>query len=112
MHSTGAQPVAGRTLLEVLNLTVSFPAPQGELRAVDRVSFRIERGQTTGIIGESGSGKSTLGRAILRLVPRPGKIMRVKFCWMAVICSNSPTPKCSRSAARAWASSFRNQEPR
>ena len=75
MHNVHPQPPAGTPLLEVLDLTVSFPAPGGELRAVDQVSFRLEKGQTTGIIGESGSGKSTLGRALLRLVPRPGKII-------------------------------------
>ncbi len=75
MHNAHPQPAAGTPLLEVLQLTVSFPGPRGELRAVDGVSFRLEKGQTTGIIGESGSGKSTLGRALLRLVPRPGKII-------------------------------------
>ena len=75
MLNAHPQPAAGTPLLEVLNLTVSFPGQRGELRAVDRVSFRLEKSQTTGIIGESGSGKSTLGRALLRLVPRPGKII-------------------------------------
>ena len=75
MHNADPSPAAGTPRLEVLNLTVSFPAPRGELRAVDRVSFRLEKGRTTGIIGASGSGKSTLGRALLRLVPRPGRII-------------------------------------
>ncbi len=78
MHETPLQPAAGPPLLETLGLTVTFPSPEGEVRAVDGVSFRLEKGQTKGIIGESGSGKSTLARALLRLVPRPGKIMEGK----------------------------------
>ncbi len=44
------------------------------LRAVNRLSIALRRGQTIGIVGESGSGKSTLGRALLRLLPSEGLI--------------------------------------
>jgi peptide/nickel transport system ATP-binding protein/oligopeptide transport system ATP-binding protein len=61
-------------LLEVKNLKVYFPIlggvlrrRVGEVKAVDDVSFTVERGQTVGLVGESGSGKTTIGRALLRL---------------------------------------------
>ena len=61
-------------LLEVKNLqkyfvvdTSFFGKPLKYLRAVDNVSFKIERGKTLGIVGESGCGKTTMGRTILRL---------------------------------------------
>jgi ABC-type microcin C transport system duplicated ATPase subunit YejF len=44
------------------------------LRAVNRISIALKKGQTIGIVGESGSGKSTLGRALLRLLPSDGAI--------------------------------------
>jgi oligopeptide/dipeptide ABC transporter ATP-binding protein len=60
-------------LLEVLDLAVRFPAPGGELRAVDGVSFAIGAGEVLGLVGESGCGKSTLALALLGLVPPPGR---------------------------------------
>ena len=70
-------------LLEVNNLKKHFPIKGGlfrrvvgQLKAVDDVSFGIEKGQTFGLVGESGCGKSTLGRAILRLhEPTGGQVL-------------------------------------
>src|SRR3954467_898750 len=59
------------TLLEVENLRVRFPTPTGVVKAVRGVSFAVGA-EKVGIVGESGSGKSTVGRALLRLIPRPG----------------------------------------
>lgn len=63
------------SLLEVRGLTKFFPIEQGLLRrvvghvrAVDQVSFSINRGRTLGLVGESGSGKTTLGRCVLRAI--------------------------------------------
>jgi oligopeptide transport system ATP-binding protein len=69
-------------LLRVEHLKVYFPIlggifrrKMGEVKAVDDVSFTIQRGQTVGLVGESGSGKTTVGRAIIRLTePTAGAI--------------------------------------
>ncbi len=56
-------------LLEVDDLTVAFRAGGGQtVKAVNKVSLRVERGEVLGIVGESGSGKTSIARAILRLI--------------------------------------------
>lgn len=62
-------------LLEVRNLKTYFHTDGGVVKAVDDVSFHIERGKTLGVVGESGCGKSITSLSIMHLVPRPhGKI--------------------------------------
>jgi ABC-type glutathione transport system ATPase component len=65
---------AGGPLLRVENLVKHFPTGRGRepVRAVDGVSFALEKGTTLAVVGESGSGKSTLARAVLRLVEPSG----------------------------------------
>ena len=63
-------------LIQVIDLRTSFFTPEGEVRAVDGVSFSLEEGKTLGLVGESGCGKSVTALSILRLVPSPpGKIV-------------------------------------
>jgi peptide/nickel transport system ATP-binding protein len=61
-------------LLEVSNLVVEFPTRRGVLRAIDDVSFNINKGEVLGVVGESGAGKSITGAAIIGLLEPPGRI--------------------------------------
>lgn len=63
------------TLLEVRDLRTHFFTRRGVIKAVDGVSFRLERGRTLGLVGESGCGKSVTGLSIMRLVSPPGRIV-------------------------------------
>ncbi|MDF2710983.1 MAG: hypothetical protein K0R62_6635, partial [Nonomuraea muscovyensis] len=57
-------------LLEVENLTITFPTSRGPVDVVKDVSFTVGRDETVGIVGESGSGKSMTSLAVMGLLPR------------------------------------------
>jgi len=61
-------------LLSVEDLRTQFHTGAGVVRAVDGVSFAIERGEVLGLVGESGCGKSVTSLSIMRLVPPPGRV--------------------------------------
>jgi peptide/nickel transport system ATP-binding protein len=61
--------------LEVENLSTHFFTRQGVVKAVNDVSFRVERGQVMGLVGESGSGKSMTGYSIMGLIDAPGRVV-------------------------------------
>src|SRR6185503_10222400 len=75
----------GAPLVQVENLRTYFPIKKGFLsrtvgyvKAVDGVSFSVQRGKTLGLVGESGCGKTTVGRSILRLIPATSGSVRYK----------------------------------
>lgn len=79
----GQSQKSDKILLEVKDLVTQFPIKGGmfgrtvdHFKAVNSVSFKLERGKTLGLVGESGCGKTTLGRTILRLIePASGSII-------------------------------------
>jgi peptide/nickel transport system ATP-binding protein len=72
--------VNANAILEVEDLRTQFGTLDGTVRAVDGVSFALERGETLGIVGESGCGKSVTALSILRLIPDTGRLSgSVKF---------------------------------
>jgi peptide/nickel transport system ATP-binding protein len=65
-----------KPVLDVRNLSTVFNTDEGEVRAVDRISFQLAPGETLGIVGESGSGKSVTSLSLMRLIPNPpGRII-------------------------------------
>ena len=62
-------------LLQVKDLRTSFFTEAGEVKAVNGISFDLERGKVLGIVGESGSGKSVTAYSILRILVDPGKVV-------------------------------------
>ncbi len=65
----------GEMVLQVKNLQTSFFTEAGEVKAVNGVSFDLEKGKTLGIVGESGSGKSVSAYSIMRILADTGRIM-------------------------------------
>jgi peptide/nickel transport system ATP-binding protein len=62
------------TLLETVDLVTNFYTYEGVVKAINKVSLRIDHGSTFGLVGESGCGKSVIARSMLRIVPEPGRI--------------------------------------
>src|SRR5512136_586323 len=71
MNETPSAP----PLLDVRHLSTHFVTPEGVFRAVEGLSFRLERGESLGLVGESGCGKSTAMLSLLRLLPAAGRIV-------------------------------------
>jgi peptide/nickel transport system ATP-binding protein len=69
-------------LLNIENLKTYFSTDKGTVRAVDGISFSLEKGETIGIVGESGCGKSVTSLSVMRLLPEPmGRIHDGRICF-------------------------------
>lgn len=80
-------------LIDIQDLRVQFDVRAGIVKAVDGVSFDIKRGQTLGVIGESGCGKSITARAILQMIPKPGKVVSGKVLYYRPVKGDSGQTK-------------------
>jgi peptide/nickel transport system ATP-binding protein len=63
------------TLLKVKELRTYFFTEAGIVKAVDGISFDVRKGESLGLVGESGSGKTVTALSVLRIVPKPGKVV-------------------------------------
>ncbi|MCL2006809.1 MAG: ABC transporter ATP-binding protein [Treponema sp.] len=68
--------MSNNTLLDIKDLTIHYITDDGTVRAVNNLSFSMDKGETLGLVGETGAGKTTTALGLLRLVPNPpGKIV-------------------------------------
>jgi oligopeptide/dipeptide ABC transporter ATP-binding protein len=97
------------SILEVTDLSTHFGSGPGEVRAVDRVSFHVDEGETLGLVGESGCGKSVTALSLLRLVPPPGRIVSGRIVYKGTDLTALPEKKMRAYRGREIALIF--QEP-
>jgi peptide/nickel transport system ATP-binding protein len=96
------------TLLDVQDLSVRFATDDGDVHAVDRLSFSLEPSEVLGIVGESGCGKSVSAMSLLRLLPETARVSgRAEFDGVDLL--TAPTARLRRIRGREIAFVF--QEP-
>ena len=87
-------------VITVEHLTVAFPATEGNGEVVRDVSLAIRPGERVGLVGESGSGKSLTARAIMRLIPPPGRVTAGTV--LVAGAELDPRPRRPAGAAPSW----------
>lgn len=92
----GADMLRPDTILSVQELHVEFPTIGRVVHAVRGVSFEVRKGETLAIVGESGCGKSVTARAIMNMVPRPGRITRGRIVFRPTKCASDEEVELTR----------------
>jgi peptide/nickel transport system ATP-binding protein len=94
---TGPEPGPGEALLAVEGLSVEFSTREGVVRAVEDVSFTVDRGETVGVVGESGSGKSVTAFSLLGILDPAARVTagRARFDGLDLLAA-------SEAELRAW----------
>ena len=95
-------------LLEVVDLKTHFKTGRGIVRAVDGVSFTLDRGRTLGVVGESGSGKTILSRSIMGLLPKHNVIREGRVIYDGIDVSGFDTNQMRRVWGREMSMVFQD----
>jgi peptide/nickel transport system ATP-binding protein len=80
-------------LLEVRDLTMHYRTKKGDVQALDKVSFVLEKGESFGLVGESGCGKTSLANALLRLLPENAQVKDGQILFKGVGLLQLPEPE-------------------
>lgn len=88
-------------ILSVQNLHTSFHTDKGEVKAVNGVTFNLEKGKILGIVGESGSGKSVTAYSIMRILERTAASQKAKSFTKDRILQNFLKNRCGSSVENA-----------
>ena len=100
------------SLLEVQDLTITYPTQSGPVPAVRGVDLTIERGQVLGLAGESGCGKSTIGLGLMRLLPRGTRMHGTDHAERRGRAGDGAQPSWARCGGRRARSSSRARSTR
>ena len=95
-------------LLDVRDLTVEFTTRRGIVRAVERVSVSVGKGETVGIVGESGSGKSVTSYAVMRILDRAGRIANGSLIFSGIDLRAASEPDMRNLRGREMSMIFQN----
>ena len=97
------------TILSVVDLKTYFMTEDGVVKAVDGISFELEKGETLGIVGESGSGKSVTNLSVMRLIQEPpGKIAGGKIVFDGIDVLGLPIDEVRKIRGRRIAMIFQD----
>ncbi|MFN4087773.1 MAG: dipeptide ABC transporter ATP-binding protein [Alphaproteobacteria bacterium] len=95
-------------LLDVRDLTVEFATRHGTVRAIERISLAVAKGETVGVVGESGSGKSVTSYAVMRILDRAGRIAEGSIVFGGVSLHDAPEKVVAEMRGREMSMVFQN----